>query len=436
MEAMLSEFDYFNPPVVQSSLVGEYDDMISPVNAINADAANALNTIEFNIPGANDLYRDLNNSYLMLKIKLTAANGGNNAADVAIAPVNLPLHSLFASVSMTMCGKEITEKDTLYPYRAYLETLLSYDPNVLATRFRCEGWAKDDGEEMDSIALALVDAHPPNSGFVARNQLVRASRTCVLVGRPHLDMFHQNLNIPPNCNISLKFVPGPTAFSLMAAHDNTCKIALLEAKLFVRTKKGCPDLLLAHKEMLQKGNMRFPHNRVTVNKYGIAQGFQTATIPLNFPSKLPKRVFIGFVTNAASAGTLNLNPFNFANMGVQDISLSVNGVPTPATGLQVDYEHDNYQRAYLSTLEALELDNGNRAIDLTYSDFGSGFAIYGFKIAPGPADCTVIATANSVGSIVVNVRFAAALAAGVDMIVYAETPAVLEIDKLSCVSIV
>lgn len=437
MEAMLSEFDYFTPAIVQSAIVAEYDDMISPVNAINPDAANALNTIEFNIPGANDLYRDLNNSYLMLKLKLVAAAGTDLAADVKAAPTNLPLHSLFSTVSVTMCGKEITEKDTLYPYRAYLETLLSYEDSVLATRFVAEGWAKDQQGVMENLTLVVADNLPnPNSGFVARQKLIAASRPFVLVGRPHVDLFHQNLDIPPNCGMTLKLVPGPKAFSLMEISTGSSKYVLLEAKLFVRTKRACPELVVAHKEMLQKGNMRFPMNRVTVTKHGIATGFKSTTIPLNFPAKLPKRVFIAFVANTASSGALAENPYNFKHFGLESLGLTVNGVPLPATGLEMDYATGNYQRAYLNTLAALGLDNDNRSISLTPTDFANGFAIYGFKIAPGPVDGTVHTTANSVGSIVVNATFAAALLVNVDMIVYAETPAVLEIDKLSSVTVV
>lgn len=437
MEAMLSEFDYFTPTVIQSAIVAEYDDMISPVNAINADAVNALGTIEFNIPGANDLYRDLNNSYLMLKLKLVAAAGTDVAGNVAAAPTNLPLHSLFSTVSVTLCGKEITEKDTLYPYRAYLETLLSYEESVLDSRFGAEGWVKDEAGRMDNITMTAVDGQPaPNSGFVARQKLVAGSRSFVLVGRPHVDLFHQNLDIPPNCAMTLKLTPGPKAFALMEAAAATDKFVLVDAKLFVRTKKACPELILAHKEMLQKTNMRFPMNRVTVTKHGIAAGFKSTSIPLNFPSRLPKRVFLAFVTNTASTGALAENPFNFQHFGLQNLALTVNGVQQPATGLEMDYTNGNYQRAYLNTLAALGLDNDNRAIALKPAEFTTGFAIYGFKVAPGPIDGTVHTTANSTGSIVVNATFSAPLANNLDMIVYAETPTVLEIDKLSSVTVV
>jgi len=188
--------------------------------------------------------------------------------------------------------------------------------------------------------------------------------------------------------------------------------------------------------VLQKSNMRFPINRVTVTKHGIASGFRSVSIPLNFPTKLPKRLFIGLVTNTACTGALAENPFNFKNFDLQHITLTVNGVQVPAIGLDMNYTDKHYHRAYMNTLTALELDNGNRCVDLSLADFPDGYAIYGFKIAPGPFDGTVLTAANSVGSIIANLTFGTALTANVDMIVYAETPAVLEIDKLSSVSIV
>ena len=43
--------------------------------------------------------------------------------------------------------------------------------------------------------------------------------------------------------------------------------------------------------------------------------------------------------------------------------------------------------------------------------------------------------ANSIGSIVANVTFGVAPTTNVDMLVYAETPGLLELDKLSAVTV-
>ena len=299
-----------------------------------------------------------------------------------------------------------------------------------------EGWRKDDAAQMESLHLVTGSGNTANSGFAARAKLAGGSPAVVLLGRPHVDLFHQPLDLPPNCGLTLKLTPSASAFHIMEAGNGTSKVVLLEARLFVRTKKVAPELVLAHKEMLQKGNMRFPLNRVTVSKYGIAAGFKSVSIPMNFPAKLPKRLFMGLVSNVASAGQRDKNPFNFQNFGLQDLTLTVNGVQVPMNGLEMDFTKKDYMRAYLNTLQALGLDTDNRAIDITPEEFGGGYTIYGFKIAPGPVDGAVHTVANSSGSIVANLTFAAALTANADLIVLAETPAIVEIDKLSGVSIV
>ena len=437
VEGFLSEFDYYGPQVLQSSITNEYDEVITTSNAISPDG-NALGAFEFVIPGAPDLYRDLNNSFLKLRLKITDAGNANLGANDLVAPVNLLLHSLFTNVTVTLCGKEITEKDSLYPYRAYLETLLTYNDDVLKTRAITEGWAKDDATRMNAITLAVVQGQAdPNTGFVARRSIILQSRPFTLIGRPHVDLFHQNLNIPPDCKMTIRFTPSPVEFAFIGANAHAgVKVVVLEAAMHVRTKKACPELILAHKQMLEHTPIRIPHNRVTVTRYGIAQGFQGTGTTLNFPAKLPKRIFIGFVLNAACTGAIGENPFNFQHFGLTDLTVTLNGNSIPADGMKMNFTTGDYQRAYINTLAALGLDNDNRGISLTPHEFANGFNLHGFKISPGPIDGTVFCSATSGGSIVVKATFGAGLAAAIDMIVFAETPAVLEIDKLSGVTLV
>jgi hypothetical protein len=95
------------------AIVAEYDDVISPVNAISPTTSTGLNTLEFDMPGAADLYRDLNDGCLMLYIKLTETHGPALGATGKVRPVNLTLRSLFSNASVTLCDREINEKDTV-----------------------------------------------------------------------------------------------------------------------------------------------------------------------------------------------------------------------------------------------------------------------------------------------------------------------------------
>ena len=437
MESMLSEFDYFTPTILQSSIIHEYDEPVAPLNS-NLIAGNTLGTLEFVITPATDLYRDLNNSTLELTIKVVAANGADLGANDPVAPTNLMLHSLFDTVSVHLCGRDVTLGDSLYPYRAYLETLLTYDQSVLETRGVVEGWQKDQHDLMNNVTLTAQQGQPdPNPGWIARRKMIAASRVFTLIGRPHLDLFHQNLDIPPGCPMSIKFTPSSTPFAFIGGPAFAgVKVTLMKARMLIRTKRVCPELILAHKEMLQTTNIRIPHNRVTVNKYAIGNGIQSNSIPLNFPAKLPKRIFIGFVLNTAATGNIGQNPFEFRNFGLEDLRVALSGEHIPNGGIITDYATGDYQRAYLNTLSALGLDNDNRAIWLKPEEFASGYNIHGFKLAPGPIEGTVFSAAKSVGSLTVLFKFAAPLTAAVDMIVFAETPAILEIDKLSAATLV
>ena len=429
--------DYFMPKQVQTSIVQEYDEMVPPNNPINPDQAGALNTIEFSMKGAVDLYRDLNNSYLMLQLKVVKSDNSNLALDAPVSLTNLPLHSLFSNVGLTLCGKEITENDTLYPYRAYLETLLNYDKEVLETRCEAEGWAKDTAGCMDNLVLVKAGSGPePNKGFVARQEMIKGSKPFTLVGRPHLDLFHQNLDIPPGCSIVIKFTPSPAGFALMEADTGTSKILLLDAKFFVRTKRLSPELILGHKEMLERADMFFPVNRVMVKRIGVSPGFTHVDIPLLFPAKLPKRIVVGFVKNTASAGKRDENPFNFRHLGITRLSLNVNGQQIPANELTMNFATGDVQRAYLNTLAALGYDNGDRSINIKTKDFAQGYTLFGFKIAPGPIDGNVHSASNTVGSMNLSAHFAHGLVDNVDLIVFAELPATVEINKLGDVIVV
>ena len=82
--------------------------------------------IEFDISETAEDYIDFGNTMLYVKAKVTALDGTNLPADAAFGPVNLFLHSLFSQLDISLNGTLITASTNTYPYRAMMETLLSY----------------------------------------------------------------------------------------------------------------------------------------------------------------------------------------------------------------------------------------------------------------------------------------------------------------------
>ena len=78
--------------------------------------------------GLRDDYIDLANTYLFVEAQIVAdddtpLDGGEDAG-----PVNLWMHSLFNDVSVSLNEKLVSPPTNVYPYRAYIETLLSNGP--------------------------------------------------------------------------------------------------------------------------------------------------------------------------------------------------------------------------------------------------------------------------------------------------------------------
>ena len=135
---MGSELNLFETFMNQTAVIGKMVQEFAPLATIIQAAP-----INFQIERSGKIYIDLNNSKLEVKGKLTSPTGGYIGTGTKVSTDNLPLHSLFQSVTMKIADKVMTESNNLYPYRALLETLLNYEAEVSKTRLKCEGYEED-----------------------------------------------------------------------------------------------------------------------------------------------------------------------------------------------------------------------------------------------------------------------------------------------------
>ena len=154
--------------------------------------------IEFTVKGAIDLYFDLNNSRLPVLAKITKTDGTNIDANTA-GPIILMLHSMFRKIGLELNGRNINNTSQLYPYRSVLESLLNICKEVQETRLLSEGWTKDTSKHMNVTA---VSGH--NAGLYARAATFAKSTMVELIGRPHLDVFHQERLSFSNIDLHIK----------------------------------------------------------------------------------------------------------------------------------------------------------------------------------------------------------------------------------------
>ena len=259
-EGVKSELDLFAVPPTQTSI--EHGGWIEhqPITSLDSGGP-----IEFVVPGAGDAYIDLANTYLLVRAKVVRGVGTDIADDTPVAPVNNWLHSLFSQVDVHLNDTLVTPSSNTYPFRAYVETLLSYGAEAKKTQLTSQLWYKDTAGHMEA-----TQENGGNAGLVERRRHVAGSRVVEMMGRLHVDLFMQDRFLINGVTVKIRLVRSKDAFSLMAGGANPdYKVRIVDAVLFVRKAVLSPTVAMAHIRALEKGTAKYPLRPVDCKVYSI-----------------------------------------------------------------------------------------------------------------------------------------------------------------------
>ena len=134
MESKSSALCLFDEPSIQTDIKRNFNTQHYPKTNITPGAP-----IEFEISKTPNEYINLANTRLNLKIKIVKTDGTAwDAAKDSVAFENLPIASLFEDVFLYLNGTQIQGGQHMYPYNAYLSTLINYHPSAKNTHL--EAW--------------------------------------------------------------------------------------------------------------------------------------------------------------------------------------------------------------------------------------------------------------------------------------------------------
>ena len=152
-ECSKTELDVLSVPPTMTSMQETQWVEHFPIASIANDSP-----IEFIIPPQTEFWTDLSQSYLYVKFKIVLAADGAPLADADnVAPVNNFLHSMFSNIDLYLNNKLITSGSGNYPYRAYIENLLSYSPESKNTHLKAgELWIKDTAGHMNDLQITIL----------------------------------------------------------------------------------------------------------------------------------------------------------------------------------------------------------------------------------------------------------------------------------------
>ena len=84
--------------------------------------------------------------FVLIRAKVVRGVGTDLAADTPVAPVNNWLHSLFSQVDVYLNDTLVTPSSNTYPFRAYVDTVLSYGAEAKNTQLTSQLWYKDTAD--------------------------------------------------------------------------------------------------------------------------------------------------------------------------------------------------------------------------------------------------------------------------------------------------
>lgn len=383
--------------------------------------------IEFIIPPQTEHWTDLSQSYLYVKFKVKLHDDSNLEADSGIAPVNNFLHSMFSSIDMYLNNKLVTSNLDTYPYRAYIENLLSYSKDSKKTHLKAgELWVKDTPSHFNSVAH-----DGDNDGLKARITVVGLSKTVELCGRLHLDLFLQEKYLPNGIAIRLRLNRSPVSFCLTApVGTDTPQIKFESVSLHVRNVELLPVVSNNLNQLIAQHNMKIPIRRVEVKTFTIVNGLRSKVEDHLFQGQLPKRIFIGMVTNAAFNGSLPVNPFEFQHFKLSKLDVSCNGHSVHNRPFEPNFEAGLYLKSYLSMYQAVSAVGQNKSFDVSKEEYANGYCMWGYDLTPDQGSEEGQLHPIKTGNLRIELQFAEALAQVINVLVFAEFDNQIEINSL------
>ena len=420
--ATLPELNLFSLPPTQTAVDSIYYVDTRPVSQVNGDNA----PVEFGFGGEGRDYIDLSRSRLKVTVRIRHEANTDLAEDEIAVPVNLILHSMWSQVDVALGGRLMSQATGLYPYKSMIQTLLNYGTSCKSTQLMAQGFYKEDPDSMEKVT------EDDNDAVFSKNELFQKSHVVDFEGPLLEDVLQMKRHLLNNIEVGVKLYPSASSFAILAA-DKTkkYKLELLDAIFKVCMVRVSPGIILGHAHALETRNALYPFTGCEIKTYSIAKDNSSVNLDNVFQYTCPSKLVFGFVSAAAFNGDFTMNPFNFQNFDVSDVAVVVNGETVPGRPLKLDFagtKGREYITSYLNMFEAtgrMGTDFGNA---ITPAEFAKGNTLFVVNLDPQTKRgkyFNLVKRAN----VRIELRFKTPLPETVNIIVYAEHQALIEVDK-------
>ncbi len=423
--------------VAEGNLLPSVDVVVRPLTAVESEGP-----FEFLIASSDADYLVLPSiemeGYIYVeKFDTTSSTYVATTATDDFSIVNLAPYSLFKMLDVSLNNVAIEDVSApVWPYKCFIETVLSHDIGACRTHLRTRGYLPDGPNDYAIVATPNTSV---TTGYTTRRQFIKENKKLFFQCPLHASLFATGSRyLPPGVNVKIKLTRNNDAFTIMANTTDKTKYRIVLKDLLLRMKKVkvTKNVLESHAKSFTQQNAILPFHKSCTRPFVIPSGISSYIVQNAIVGEIPHTIIFGFVDATAIEGIPNKNPFVFEHNNLDGLFLTVNGVIVPSEPYELDYSNRKYYRAYTDLLRTCGAGYGNAAIDVLPEDFESFLTLYGFDLSPDSCSGYHQHIPIRSGQINIHLKFSEALTNPLKLLLYYVKHAAVAIDAARNVTLV
>lgn len=404
-DCSISSLDVFSGTARQEEIVDGYWEYCAPKNSLENTS------IEFEIDG-NETFIDLQHSYVRTKLRIKHVDGTDLADNEEVSCISYLGSTLYKQVDLHLSNDHVISVND-YHYRAYLETLLSYNETAKKSWLQSGLYYKDTHAHHNTIG-------DNNQGFKFRKGHFAKSKAVETISKLHCELFNQDRLLLDHIPIKIVLTRNADALCLLTADTTDVKIVIEEVTLVVRRMVLANHIYNDISTRLLKADAKYPISHVKVKAFTRPAGLRNVEIinQLSYPD-IPTRLVIGMVSNEAYSGKKKLNPFKFHHYDLVYADVLVNSKSILTKPIHVNMTDKQYMQAYWSLMVSLGYTFKDDGFHISRNEYDNGNFLLGFDLTPTLCNGTYNDPTKT-GNVDVELKFSAPLPETISVIVYAQ----------------
>ena len=239
----------------------------------------------------------LKNSSLKVKLRITDSFGKPITDDDNVGLVCLPLQSMFSQINCTLQLTPVGQVGHNYPYKAYIDTLLSTRESEQVLR-ASQLYIKDNpGVDDPEVKSGM------HTGLYRRSMYANKGQIVEMEGPIHIDIFQQNRLLVSGVGLVLKLWPSKDGFRLISNEDDaSCKVQVLDVSFNLCLQKPNASVLIAHTNLIKDSPAIYPYMNSNISVSSISKGQYAHSESHLFQGEIPSQLIVTLLESTSFGG--------------------------------------------------------------------------------------------------------------------------------------